>query len=302
MQIVSSKKDRKYCNIACFNKRKRIFIEEVCEICKDKYIFKNRYSNKKPWCNSCVQYNRQIKHRYGISIIEYMKILQSQNNCCAICKVEQSGYKNKRLSVDHCHQTGRVRGLLCDYCNNAIGKFKDNPILSKNATEYLIMHQEIQKPNDKWHKHFLEMAALAASKSKDPSMKVGAIIVDEFNIVQSMGYNGFPRKITYTDTSRLDRPKKYSFMVHAEINAIIHAGRDKAKNCRMYISCNPMDKGGIYPCVECTKAIIQAGISEIVQYNINSVEEDNSRPWTESIMFSKEMLNEAGIKLTYVNP
>ena len=75
--------------------------------------------------------------RYNITIADYEKLLEKQNNCCAIC-YSKTGSANKRLAVDHNHQTGIIRGLLCDECNTGLGKFKDNPSLLTNAIAYLI--------------------------------------------------------------------------------------------------------------------------------------------------------------------
>ena len=73
---------------------------------------------------------------YGITIDEYNLLYKKQNRGCAICSVP-TGSNDKRLSVDHNHQTGEVRGLLCDDCNIGLGKFKDNPNLLAKAINYL---------------------------------------------------------------------------------------------------------------------------------------------------------------------
>jgi len=79
-----------------------------------------------------------IKTRYDMSVEDYETLLNKQNGVCAICGSESSGHKSKnRLSVDHCHSTGKVRGLLCSHCNSALGHFKDSPILISKALDYL---------------------------------------------------------------------------------------------------------------------------------------------------------------------
>jgi hypothetical protein len=65
-------------------------------------------------------YARAIKRNYGLSWGDYTRLLQSQNSLCAICMTPH----HKRLHVDHCHETGRVRGLLCGPCNTALGKYE----------------------------------------------------------------------------------------------------------------------------------------------------------------------------------
>jgi len=77
-----------------------------------------------------------IKHRYGLSKEDYSKLLEKQNNVCAIC-LNPETIENSILCVDHCHTTGKVRGLLCRMCNSALGKFGDNLSNLKRAVAYL---------------------------------------------------------------------------------------------------------------------------------------------------------------------
>ena len=76
----------------------------------------------------------EIVKKYGITEDQYQQILQLQNGVCAICLRHQ---RYKRLSIDHDHKTKRVRGLLCNWCNRALGKFVDSPIRLRRAAEYL---------------------------------------------------------------------------------------------------------------------------------------------------------------------
>lgn len=83
------------------------------------------------------EYNRrnQLKRRFGITSDEYDSMLESQGGVCAICgEADPTG---RRLAVDHNHETGEVRGLLCIRCNRGIGNFKDSPALLQAAAEYL---------------------------------------------------------------------------------------------------------------------------------------------------------------------
>ena len=72
--------------------------------------------------------------RYGITVEQYQDILQKQDGICAICKNPPN--KNA-LAVDHCHITGKIRGLLCPSCNSGIGKLRDSPEMLRKAIEYL---------------------------------------------------------------------------------------------------------------------------------------------------------------------
>lgn len=79
--------------------------------------------------------NSALKTKFGITLDDYNRMLDDQNGVCAIC--QQNCSLNERLSVDHCHDTGEVRGLLCNSCNNGIGKFKDSQKLLISAANYL---------------------------------------------------------------------------------------------------------------------------------------------------------------------
>lgn len=79
--------------------------------------------------------DRHIQNIYGISLNEYHQLLESQKGVCAICKsVCSSG---RRLAIDHCHKTNRIRGLLCGHCNQSLGKFKEDITILKQAILYL---------------------------------------------------------------------------------------------------------------------------------------------------------------------
>lgn len=79
--------------------------------------------------------SKHLKSRYGISIDEFEALSKSQHDVCAICKRPCSS--KQRLSVDHNHQTGQVRGLLCANCNHGLGHFMDSPELLRKAAIYL---------------------------------------------------------------------------------------------------------------------------------------------------------------------
>jgi len=78
-----------------------------------------------------------MKRNYGLDFAEYNKMLDRQNGVCAICNSSPPDNHKKRLNIDHCHATGRVRGLLCDACNRALGLLKDSPNLMLKAISYL---------------------------------------------------------------------------------------------------------------------------------------------------------------------
>lgn len=135
-----------------------------------------------------------------------------------------------------------------------------------------------------WDKRFLDLAELVSSWSKDPSTKVGAVIVDDQNIIVSVGFNGFPKGIK--DNDRLNhRDSKYQIIVHAENNALMFAKRP-LDNCTIYTY-------PFMPCPRCAGMIIQSGIKKVVSYK-NTV--DRMR-WELDFLISRELFNEANIQL-----
>lgn len=149
------------------------------------------------------------------------------------------------------------------------------------------MEQNTKKREDylSWDEYFMAVALLSAQRSKDPSTQVGACVADEDNKIVGVGYNGFPwgcpddelpwaRNGEYLDT-------KYPYVCHAELNAVLNATSRNLKNCKIYV--------GLFPCNECTKVIIQSGISEIVYLSDKYAESD-------SVKASKRMLDKSKTK------
>ena len=95
------------------------------------------------YCKIChyeIKWENSLHLYFNLTVKQYELMLKSQNGKCAICcqpETMKLNGKIKRLSVDHCHRTGKVRGLLCNNCNTAIGKFNDDPELLRNAALYL---------------------------------------------------------------------------------------------------------------------------------------------------------------------
>jgi len=108
-----------------------------------------------------------------------------------------------------------------------------------------------------WDEYFMTMAYTVALKSKDESTKLGAVITTLDNSLVSTGYNSFPRGLKDNIKKRQERPNKYNFFVHAELNSVVHAARIGIKtcNCKMYTQ-------GL-PCENCAMAIIQSGIKKV---------------------------------------
>lgn len=112
---------------------------------------KNTKDRKHAWCKQCQsRYAKQrynyssdkqrglsLKRKYGITIEEYNWILEKQENRCALCGTDVVGGNCQHFCVDHNHETGEVRGLLCLSCNTGLGNLKDSPKLLQRAIQYL---------------------------------------------------------------------------------------------------------------------------------------------------------------------
>jgi dCMP deaminase len=135
----------------------------------------------------------------------------------------------------------------------------------------------------RWDEYFLNMLPAIASKSPDPRTKVGAVIVDDRNIIIGTGYNGLPRGVKH-EAERFEAPEKYDWMLHAEENAILCARRSVEKGV-LYVS--------RFPCHYCARRIIQAGISRVVVGE--QTDKDFAVRWADSHEKSKAMFREAGV-------
>lgn len=141
-----------------------------------------------------------------------------------------------------------------------------------------------------WDEYFMGIALLSAKRSKDPSTQVGACIINKDKRIIAIGYNGFPKGCEddefpwgKTDSNPLNT--KYPYVVHAEANAILNSNSN-LKGSKLYVT--------LFPCNECAKLLIQAGIEEIVYLS------DKNRT-SDSFQASKRMLDAAGIKYSKMN-
>ena len=132
-------------------------------------------------------------------------------------------------------------------------------------------------------------ADAAASLSKDPSTKVGAVVVNDDGVILSVGWNGFPRGVDDDPTRYADRPTKHALVSHAEQNAIAQAARTghPLKGATIILS-------GLYPCSSCAKSIIQAGILRVISPPIR----DDSR-WVDENKWAELMFREANVTVEY---
>lgn len=139
----------------------------------------------------------------------------------------------------------------------------------------------------KWDKRFLSMAGLVASWSKDPSTQCGAVIVRPDKTIVSTGYNGFPKGCDDSEDIYAERELKYARVVHAELNAILHA-REPLNGYTMYT--HPPGFGP--SCDRCSAHIIQSGITRVVHTKDSS---DFASRWKEPAERGLQMYAEAGV-------
>ncbi|MDO4623136.1 MAG: dCMP deaminase family protein [Eubacteriales bacterium] len=143
-----------------------------------------------------------------------------------------------------------------------------------------------------WDEYFMAVAKLAGMRSKDPNSQVGCCIVSQDNKILSIGYNGFPRgcsdeEFPWARTNDDPLKTKYVYVTHSELNAILNFRGGSLEGSKLYVS--------LFPCNECAKAIIQAGIRTVI-YDSNKYE------GTPSVTASAMMFHAAGVELIKYQP
>lgn len=139
-----------------------------------------------------------------------------------------------------------------------------------------------------WDSYFLALAEYVSSASRDPSTKVGAVIVRPDKTVASMGFNGFPRGFPDRKRDYENRETKYKFIVHAEANAIATA-REPLQGYTLYTWPLPV-------CSDCCKLAIQSGIRRFVSFQPSAGQLSR---WGESFRASERMILDCGLSATW---
>ena len=140
-----------------------------------------------------------------------------------------------------------------------------------------------------WDEYFMGVAKLSGLRSKDPNTQVGCCIVNQNKKIVAVGYNGMPigcndKDFPWDVKEGSLEETKYAYVVHAELNAILNSTQ-QLNGCTIYVS--------LFPCNECSKAIIQSGIKEIVYA-------DDKYFGTPSFIASRRMLEASGVKVRQV--
>ena len=151
----------------------------------------------------------------------------------------------------------------------------------------VIVDQTIKR-NDyiSWDDYFMALAVLSSLRSKDPNSQVGACIVNDENRIVGIGYNGFPAgcsddELPWCREGEFEETK-YAYVCHAEMNAILNSDFGRMSNCRMYVN--------LFPCNECAKMIIQAGIRRVIYLN-------DKYPDDPKFVASKRLFKLAGVQM-----
>jgi dCMP deaminase len=161
-------------------------------------------------------------------------------------------------------------------------------LLMKEANYDPVTAKNIKRTDSiSWPDYFMAMAFLTAQRSKDPNTQVGACIVDAEQKIIGLGYNGFPRgcsddALPWARSNKNPLHNKYLYVCHAEVNAILNKGSANVKGATLYVA--------LFPCQNCAKMIIQAGIREVVYMSDAYHETDGCRA-------SRIMFELAGVKL-----
>ena len=142
-----------------------------------------------------------------------------------------------------------------------------------------------------WDEYFMGIAMLSSYRSKDPNTQVGACIVNDRNKIMSVGYNGLPSgcsddEFPWERTGN-EYDTKYPYVCHAELNAILNSGGSNLEGCKVYVA--------LFPCNECAKAIIQAGIREIIFLSDKYAD-------SESVRASKRLFDLTGVTYRAYTP
>lgn len=160
-------KRRQYCSAACAKKvsnargnaRNSLLVSKICKDCNHDKPIEDFRPPRSPRCLPCLQKKRKDEYKqrggkeyiyghnlkqYGLTLDEYRSMLAAQGGRCAICSKEPP--TGKRLNVDHNHETGATRELLCRWCNYALGNAKDDPARLRAMADYLERHAKPEPP------------------------------------------------------------------------------------------------------------------------------------------------------------
>jgi dCMP deaminase len=201
--------------------------------------------------------NRKLFNRYqrlyGLSVEDLRGMLESQGNACAICLTPFKRPENPPI-VDHDHDSGRIRGLLCRSCNWQLGGYETR------KEEFELYLKQVGQGRPSRQDYFLAITSVVAKRGTCPRRKVGCILVVDNRIVAA-GYNGAPKGLPHCDEvgCKPDGQGGCTNASHAELNALAYAARRGLA---------PLDGATCYltlsPCYRCSQHLITTGIARVV--------------------------------------
>lgn len=142
-----------------------------------------------------------------------------------------------------------------------------------------------------WDGYYLDGARWAATKSKDPSTKVGALLVSRHNRVIASGFNGLAPGVEDADERLRNREVKYALTIHAEENALLSVSREQAQGATMYVCGAPV-------CERCMSRMIAMGVSRVVVW-YSEEDGDMLRRWEEASETGLRLAKEAGVQVSF---
>lgn len=132
---------------SCRNEYAREYYKNNPEAARKRLEGVKRWAERNPEVYAKRQRRGHLKRFWNMTLEQYNEMLEKQNGVCAICKKPELSTrgrsKNQSLAVDHCHDTGKIRELLCMDCNQTIGRFNDDPSWFIAASEYLVKHGKV---------------------------------------------------------------------------------------------------------------------------------------------------------------
>lgn len=143
---VTGRPNKVYCQRSCYHtlrQRRALGIADVpferqCGYCEQPFRSKDgRRGYCGDECTSIAKGLREVRRRYGLTMDQYRTLWRDQGGKCAICEQSERTARNRLLCVDHDHESGAVRGLLCSQCNRAIGLLGDSPATLLKAASYV---------------------------------------------------------------------------------------------------------------------------------------------------------------------
>ena len=227
--------------------------------------------------------SRIILQMAGVETRQYQPTAET-----VVLDLRMASSNNGTVEVPSTDTTATAINTASD-TENTTSKFHDLLLQEANWTSHSTKRQDYLS----WDDYFMAMAFLTAKRSKDPNTQVGACIVSsKEKLILALGYNGFPRGCSddylpwARDSSSLLKTK-YPYVCHAEVNAILNKCSANVKDATLYVA--------LFPCNECAKMIIQAGIQEVVYLQDHYHDTDQCRA-------SRIMFGMAGIMLRQLVP